>query len=521
MDISPDEMVISPDVVDLVEGDEGDTSDAAEEIPSVNTNFDGHQMLLDEEMNHGAVRDDEDMNDEMMGGPMCRRQNNEEHNMNLCKRGIPGLYIKSDDYKLDDDGSITLSVKLDKDQVQCCICYTPMTSSIFRCRSLGKIKHNVCGSCEWKMRRTKQSNGHLKTQCCPICKAKGGLVRNTHLERQLYDLSTFCTNHNKGCRARFFPWDKELLKDHLNECTFAPAKCPICTKEIKAGASGFPKHILNNQCSRKFFPGKIETNRDRHQIVKLTAQKSYYVINESCGYMILFTWNKSKYWEAVPIQLHVKSNLQLQGGLNHYNNKHSLGNNQVYFSYAYTQEIEEYETRMKSESLLMTENLTIPQHTQIRSMIFRLYNVNSKRKIQKPSIGRIYCLDSDEDTEMTIRFFSLLDSISLGSTLDCRDFTGKWYEAEVIKITAVDIPSCALSQRYVSSTNRRFCVHYLGYSANYDEWFDVIHDSHRIAHRGTHTVGPNLRVVRRCEHQQHTQQQQHQHHQHQHAQAAN
>eukprot|EP01084_Bolivina_argentea_P022542 41895_1 len=52
------------------------------------------------------------------------RLNNE---MNIIKFSKTG-------YKRQSDGSVTLSVQLDKDQVECCVCLSSMTNNIYRCR---------------------------------------------------------------------------------------------------------------------------------------------------------------------------------------------------------------------------------------------------------------------------------------------------------------------------------------------------------------------------------------------------
>ena len=63
------------------------------------------------------------------------------------------IELKSSGYKRSSDGSVTLSVTLDKDQVECCVCLSAMSSKIYRCRgsanprSDGRTKivcHNIC-----------------------------------------------------------------------------------------------------------------------------------------------------------------------------------------------------------------------------------------------------------------------------------------------------------------------------------------------------------------------------------------
>jgi len=409
-----------------------------------------------------------------------------------------------EDYQIGVDGSLSITMKLDKDNVYCCICYSAMTGSVFRCRTNGKVVHNVCGSCEWQMRRTKKSNGHIKRPSCPICKIPGEMLRNTHLERQLCDISKPCGYHQRGCNFRYFPWDKHNLQSHLDECIFRNVSCPICNCNIKEGVSGYINHIKNHKCKLKYQELNVITNRDRQKVVQLHVGVNSWMLNEQSGYIVLFIWNNKGYFDVVPIQIVSKpGNSNNQHNSGDATKQFLPGNNQIYFNWALTSEITEYETNMKSFSL--SENINIPNYQHFRTVIKRLgTNIDYYNTTKNNKYGRIVLLDEKPNTSITVRFFSLSNSVQLGSTLDCRDFTGKWFEAEVIKITGVNVPSCAPSERKVSNINRRFYVHYLGYSANYDEWFDIYHDSHRIAHRGTYTVGPNLRVVRRCQHEQFT-----------------
>eukprot|EP01084_Bolivina_argentea_P022543 41896_1 len=44
------------------------------------------------------------------------------------------IKLESTGYERQNDGSVTLSVQLDKDQVECCVCLSSMTDKIYRCR---------------------------------------------------------------------------------------------------------------------------------------------------------------------------------------------------------------------------------------------------------------------------------------------------------------------------------------------------------------------------------------------------
>eukprot|EP01084_Bolivina_argentea_P166123 288494_1 len=175
-----------------------------------------------------------------------------------------GIKLSSTGYERQTDGSVKLSVRLDKDQVECCVCLSSMTDKIYRCRGnrnqsnsnsnnnnnkLNKkpICHNICASCHWNMSRMKASNGHTKQMQCPICKIKGSFIRNYALERQLTELSNVCMHNKCGCQEKFFPWDleqKDLHEKHL--CVYQPIDCPFCHQSIIGGRINFIEHLVKS-----------------------------------------------------------------------------------------------------------------------------------------------------------------------------------------------------------------------------------------------------------------------------------
>jgi len=394
-----------------------------------------------------------------------------------------------DEYELDQDGNVLLSVKLDKDNVQCCVCYEFMTSVIFRCQNPGHV-HNVCSSCEWQIRRMKTANGHSKPQCCPLCSYQAPFVRNAVLEKQLFNISIPCSQ--KNCPERFFPWDEESRLAHMKNCMHSASICPLCNGIVKHGVTGFVHHIEGSNmiekdnCSLEFKKRQTETDVDKHLFTRIRTGESSYVINERGGYVLLFLWKKF-YFDVIAMACAPELG--------------SLGNDQIYLDWVRTQELEVYKEKIKCSNYL--QEIRIPVYTSIISNILRLKpRLSTNNNNQNPiHCGQIFCGELHESIEITVRFFTLAEGLRPGSTIECRDFTEKWYEAEVFKITAAETSSCVPTQRNVNPlVNRRILVHYLGYSANYDEWFDLSRDSHRIAHRGTHTIGPNLRAIRRNHH---------------------
>lgn len=172
-----------------------------------------------------------------------------------CDHDIPSdLHFKAMKYTKSNNGSITLSVKLDKDNVECCVCLSSMTGHIYRCKGIHDSSdasstkkkhpgHNICSSCEWQMRRLKNENGHIKTMECPICKVRGAFTRNEPLERQLAKLSQPCCHHHAGCTERFFPWDESRKMHEEYLCPYSSVDCPFCHQSIPGGRANFVEHL--------------------------------------------------------------------------------------------------------------------------------------------------------------------------------------------------------------------------------------------------------------------------------------
>ena len=193
------------------------------------------------------------------GRALHRHQNQniaQSANNNELIYGSAPIKLRSmNGYQRQSDGSVTLSVTLDKDQVECCVCLSSMTNKIYRCKGSGQhndsvqngnkktVCHNICSDCQWQMRRMKSGNGHTKEMQCPICKVKGNFIRNRALERQLLELSQPCVHHKYGCPQRFFPWDdtRNMHEKHL--CLYQPVDCPFCYQTIPGGRCNFVEHL--------------------------------------------------------------------------------------------------------------------------------------------------------------------------------------------------------------------------------------------------------------------------------------
>ena len=80
--------------------------------------------------------------------------NNEQVHSDTNENDSDEIRLKTSDYKIDKNGSVVLSLTLDKDQIECCVCLGSMTNGIFKCPNTGPIHHNICVDCEWQIRYT-------------------------------------------------------------------------------------------------------------------------------------------------------------------------------------------------------------------------------------------------------------------------------------------------------------------------------------------------------------------------------
>merc|ERR1719384_2159301 len=84
---------------------------------------------------------DNHWNDEHMANESDVSQQENEDSMtsnqdNECSME-PIIKLRSTGYSRQMDGSVTLSLTLDKDEVECCVCLSSMTNKIYRCKGSG------------------------------------------------------------------------------------------------------------------------------------------------------------------------------------------------------------------------------------------------------------------------------------------------------------------------------------------------------------------------------------------------
>jgi hypothetical protein len=437
------------------------------------------------------------------------------------------------DCVLHDDGNLickTANISLDKDQYECCVCLTSMTDMIFKCNSKG-ISHNICGDCEWQLRRMKSGLQHTKTPQCPICKTEGLFKRNKSLQKKLRAVSLGCKNAQQGCPFRFFPWD-DTRKDHYKACMYEPVNCVFCNQDIPGGRVNFVTHLMKSSADKKdaasdssssLIPpcqtifhetSMVPDQANKTASFRLIRGQNSFAVNFNQGIVLCFLSPENTdnlCWKCYPISISPRHE--------------NAGNNRVYLHYFCEEEIEKY-LEFEKKMGLHAQHLQKPMMKKLTLSVGRLfpsyfknntskddddheYDVHNKYLASSPctpiQIGFIY--GGQKDTEFYInrlkcRMYTLEESFKVGAIIDARDFTGKWFQAEIMEVVDMerkDVSKKARNDSHILEV-RRAKIHYLGYSSKYDEWLNVDTDSHRIAHRGTFTTGPDLRAIRRHAH---------------------
>jgi len=104
-------------------------------------------------------------------------------------------------------------------------------------------------------------------------------------------------------------------------------------------------------------------------------------------------------------------------------------------------------------------------------------------------------------SSLNVRIFSVEQALQVGAVIDARDHNGNWCLAEIKMARDEEGNEFVTLHGDDEHTDyleiRQAKIHWLGYPSIYDEWIDVDTDSHRIAQRGTFTVGPDLRAMRK------------------------
>jgi hypothetical protein len=104
---------------------------------------------------------------------------------------------------------ITVSFKLNEDDLKCVICYETDSTPLIHCYN---GFHFVC--------MMKYSRN------CPMCKVSR-VYHNVLFEKQLKNQMVKCGN--EGCKRQLFQWSKD---EHQSECPHTKTPCPCCGEEI-------------------------------------------------------------------------------------------------------------------------------------------------------------------------------------------------------------------------------------------------------------------------------------------------
>ena len=184
------------------------------------------------------------------------------------------------------DTPIQIHFEIQKEDLNCCICYLPVTTPLIHCSN---AYHFVCLNC------MKKSN--VK---CPLCQS-ARLHHDAVLEKQLKSQLVKCPN--EGCKALIFEWGVE---EHAEECQFSKKDCPVCNEKVtihsinKHFKSGckilFMEHslrdgdsvspALQSYCRRKSDGYKLELENIKSSFVIIHHQVSTLFTRTAHGWVV-------------------------------------------------------------------------------------------------------------------------------------------------------------------------------------------------------------------------------------------
>merc|ERR1719450_1001095 len=100
-----------------------------------------------------------------------------------------------------------------------------------------------------------------------------------------------------------------------------------------------------------------------------------------------------------------------------------------------SQKWNEYKNELQESSYLST--LSVPRRTSLHLNMVG-FPLSAEEpcglKFIQDKAGYFFTGPLQEKRLFNVRFYTLTEIISKGCTLDCRDFLGKWYEAEVMTV---------------------------------------------------------------------------------------
>ncbi|KAJ1282842.1 hypothetical protein BS78_03G083000 [Paspalum vaginatum] len=132
-----------------------------------------------------------------------------------------------------------VTVAVDSDLLQCCVCSGPLTPPLFQCTK----GHISCSAC-----CTDCTDYDVDEFECLMCREPETATRCRAMERLLAGLSVACPFREHGC-AEMIPYaDKQA---HKASCAHAPRYCPIAGCAGYAGQSSLSDHVLQDHAVQR------------------------------------------------------------------------------------------------------------------------------------------------------------------------------------------------------------------------------------------------------------------------------
>ncbi|XP_008811968.2 putative E3 ubiquitin-protein ligase SINA-like 9 isoform X1 [Phoenix dactylifera] len=162
-----------------------------------------------------------------------------------------------------------ISVRIDPDVLDCCICYEPLRPPLLQCSN----GHVACCSCWSKLDHK-----------CYLCSCEISFSRNLALEKIIESIKISCRHAKYGCRRTI----NYTQRDHHEEtCIYAPCYCPVsdCTfsgSTVMLSAHFSSKH---SKSSKRFCYGQPFK-------VNLKPMEPFFVLQGDDGHLFLLLNNR-------------------------------------------------------------------------------------------------------------------------------------------------------------------------------------------------------------------------------------
>lgn len=141
-----------------------------------------------------------------------------------------------------------LSIKFDKEDLKCVVCYEYPTNYIHTCSNGTHILCNLC-----KMKYEKSD--------CPICRGSSEMQHSSYLDKLIF---TKCPN--KACKEKILSIDT----NHIEKCIYTEQDCMYC--DTKVTITDFEYHLMEKHSWVYYQKNtlNIERNDNKKYIVELS-----------------------------------------------------------------------------------------------------------------------------------------------------------------------------------------------------------------------------------------------------------